>query len=296
MGNTSKKQWDGKSRGGRFGYQFFISIIRLIGVRFAYCFLALIVLYFILFAPKATKSIWRYNRQIRKLNITKSIIEIYLHFFTFGQTLIDKIALQSGQREKYHFVFDNYQRFLEIINTTHGVVMIGAHVGCWEAGAGFFGKYGKKINIVMLDAEHKKIKEALNHNAQESKNFKIIALNQDPFSAMVAIKVALNNGEYVCFNGDRFIDEKTSEYQMFMGKEAALPKGPFAIATKCNVPVVFYYSMREKHRTYRFVFEEATAYGRGKQKELTEQYITSLERVIAKYPRQWFNFYDFWKK
>ena len=32
--------------------------------------------------------------------------------------------------------------------------MIGAHVGNWEIGAPFFDEYGKKINIVMFDAEH----------------------------------------------------------------------------------------------------------------------------------------------
>ena len=39
--------------------------------------------------------------------------------------------------------------------------MIGAHVGNWEIGAPFFDEYGKKINIVMFDAEHKRIKEIL---------------------------------------------------------------------------------------------------------------------------------------
>jgi predicted LPLAT superfamily acyltransferase len=29
---------------------------------------------------------------------------------------------------------------------------------------------------------------------------------------------------------------------------------------------------------------------------MLEEYISNLEKVLLKYPDQWFNFYDFWKK
>lgn len=45
--------WKGKTRGGVSGYLFFIYLIRYCGVKAAYGFLSLIVLYFIPFAPKA---------------------------------------------------------------------------------------------------------------------------------------------------------------------------------------------------------------------------------------------------
>ena len=48
--------WKGKTRGGTFGYMFFIYMIRCLGITAAYGFLSLVVLYFIPFAPKATAS------------------------------------------------------------------------------------------------------------------------------------------------------------------------------------------------------------------------------------------------
>ena len=57
--------------------------------------------------------------------------------------------------------------------------MIGAHVGNWEIGVPFVDDYGKKINIVMYDAEHRRIKEILEKNGQD-KEFKIIPVNEDP--------------------------------------------------------------------------------------------------------------------
>ena len=294
MDSSSNKQWSGKSRGGRFGYQFFVYTIRLLGVRCAYCFLAFIVIYFIPFAPKATKAIWLYNRQRRGLSIWASIKELYCHYYAFGQTLIDKIAIKGGLAKKYHFEFDNYNRFLEILNSGKGVVMIGAHVGCWEAGAGFFGSYGKKINIVMLDAEHQQIKDVLEENANDANNYNIIPLNQNIIDAMLQMKVALNNGEYICFNGDRYIGTDNIAAIDFLGSEAFFPRGLFQIAAKCRVPVVFYYSMREPNCTYRFMFEEPIIEGKITPENLLEQYSKSLERVVSMYPRQWFNFYNFW--
>ena len=196
--------------------------------------------------------------------------------------------------EKYRYEFDNYTRFLEILNSGEGVVMMGAHIGCWEAGAGFFGTYGKKINIVMLDAEHQQIKDVLEENASQENNYNIIPLNQNIIDAMLQIKVALNNGEYICFNGDRYMEKDHTAVVDFMGSKALFPMGLFKIAAKCRVPVVFYYSMREPNRTYRFIFEEPVIDGKMTTEKLLEQYVKSLEKIVEKYPRQWFNFYDFW--
>ena len=294
MANRAQKEWNGKSRGGRFGYQFFVHTIRLLGIRCAYFFLAFIVIYFIPFAPKATRAIWLYNRKRRGLGFLSSIKELYCHYYVFGQTLIDKIAMKGGLAHRYHYEFDNYYRFLEILNSGKGVVMIGAHIGCWEAGAGFFGSYGKKINIVMLDAEHQQIKEVLKENAREVNNYNIIPLNQNIIDAMLQIKIALNNGEYICFNGDRYIVAGNTAEIDFLGSKAFFPRGLFQIAAKCRVPVVFYYSMREPNCTYRFIFEEPQLDCKITPEVLLEQYSKSLEKIVTKYPRQWFNFYDFW--
>ena len=78
----------------------------------------------------------------------------------------------------------------------------------------------------------------------------------------------------------------------FLGAKALFPLGPFVVAQKCRVPVVFFYAMRERGRRYRFVFVESEAAQR--VEDLQEQYVRSLEGMVRRYPHQWFNFYDFW--
>ena len=98
--------WKGKTRGGTFGYMFFIYMIRCLGITAAYGFLALVVLYFIPFAPKATGNTWSYARNRLKYGRLKSVALLLKNYYRLGQILIDKVAIGNGMTGKYHFKFE----------------------------------------------------------------------------------------------------------------------------------------------------------------------------------------------
>lgn len=292
----SNSKWNGKSRGGTLGNWFFVVTLKYLGVGAAYTLLAFVAPYFVFFAPKATKAILKYNREILGYGRCKAICKVFVHFYVFGQTIIDKIALKHGIEKPYSFEYENYEELLKLLDSGSGVMIIGAHVGSWEVGAPYFNKYGKNMNIVMLDAEYEKIKSVI-ENGAEKQPFKIIPLGTDGLDAILKIKTALDNKEYVCLQGDRYMDDGNSMELRFMGREARFPKGLFQIAAKLNVPVVFYYAMRQSGKRYRFAFKIADISGKTSQERLeniVSQYIESLEKVVREYPQQWFNFYDFW--
>ncbi len=89
MGNNGK-QWSGRSRGGGFGYNFFILLMKVAGIRSAYAFLSLVVVYFIPFAPRATRAVWFYNRRILGYGRLHSAVKLYAHYYALGQTIIDR--------------------------------------------------------------------------------------------------------------------------------------------------------------------------------------------------------------
>ena len=289
--------WEGKSRGGAWGHRFFIFLINKLSIRFAYFFLSFVVIYFIPFAPSSTKSIWKYYRKIQGFRFFKSLNMLYRNFYRFGQVLIDRIAVRSGQAQKYSYEFENYPAFLETLNSSKGVILIGAHVGNWEIGSGFFGEYVKKINIVMLDAEYQKIKKLLEKNLNPV-TYKIIPIQENDFTHIYRIKEALDNGEYVCFQGDRFIKDQSAKTVQFLGQPAKFSYSLFQLTERFNVPVVFYFSMCEKGMKYKFKFIIAKTDNDGKSglqaDELMDSYIHILEKILKEYPEQWFNYYDFW--
>jgi predicted LPLAT superfamily acyltransferase len=276
-------------------------LIRKAGIGFAYGFLALVAAYFIPCAPRATAAVWFYARKILGYGRLRAVGHLWAHYYRFGQTLIDKIALGAGLGARYRFEFDNYARFLELLDSGSGVVMIGAHVGSWEAGAGFFGDYAARMNIVLYDGEAAAIKRALNSAGAAGHRFKTIALGDDGLESVLKIKNALDAGEYVCFQGDRYMggnghggfsngSGNTLEAG-FMGLPALFPRGPFRVAARMKTPVVFFYAMRERGRAYRFHFVEAESQS---ERGLLDEYLTATERVVRAYPTQWFNFYNFW--
>ena len=291
--------WKGKSRGGAFGYRFFILLIHKSGIRFTYFFLAFVVCWFIVFAPSAVGSVWFYSRKILKLNPVGSFFMLFRNFYAFGQTLIDKVAIRGGMASKYRYEFENYEEFLNVLNSDTGVIMIGAHVGNWEAGGTFFGDYASKMNVVMFDVEYEKIKKLIAENSQEIK-YKIIPVSENDLGHVYAVKDALDRKEYVCFQGDRFISEKTSFKTNFMGREAKFPFGPFKTAAVLKAPVVFYFSMREKGMKYKFKFTHIPVISEMTTRESTtrlkKEYIRSLEKIVNEYPEQWFNYYKFWDR
>lgn len=284
----SEKRWSGKSRGGSLGYAIFVLLIKRLGVRTAYFLLAFVAIYFIPFAPRATGAIWRYNRRIHKYGRVRSMVKLYRHYYTFGQTLIDKIAIMSGLSDRYKFEFENYENFLELLGSG-AVVMIGGHVGSWEIGGHFFGDYASKLNVVMFDGEYAKIKEKVDTSKF---GYKVIPINEGGIESLIKIKNTIDSGEYVCFQGDRFSDGGASQRVTFMGCEASFPTGPSLVASKFKTPVVFYFAMRERGRSYRFIFK--TPEVGLSQREVLESYLDVFEKVVKQYPQQWFNFFDLW--
>ena len=257
-----QKKWDGKSRGGRTGYLIFAFILKHLGVGFAYCLLAFVVPYFIIFAPSQTTASWHYQRRRLHRVLLRSLVGLYSHYFNFGQALIDKMAMTAGAAGSFSFEYDNYDKALEIVGRHEGAIFIGAHIGNWEVASHFFGEYGKDISVVMYQNEDRDIKKLL-EEMYGTLPFKPIAINVDPLGAMLEIKASLNSGGYVC--------------------------------SKCRVPVIFFYAMREKGRRYRFIFEEMPLGSFKGPDGLIDAYLNSLADKVKRYPMQWFNFYDFWE-
>jgi predicted LPLAT superfamily acyltransferase len=173
---------------------------------------------------------------------------------------------------------------------------MSAHVGNWDVAGEFFGAYGSRLNIVMLDAENRRIKKLLDATTGD-RNYRIIALRDD-MSHVFEIGKALVNGEYVCFQSDRYMPGAPTLTLPLLGVPAQFPAGPFQTAVRSQTPVVFFFAMRERGRRYHFHFQPAKVDASLTKKELCNslaaQYVQALEEILRKYPEQWFNYYEFW--
>lgn len=288
-------KWSGKSRGGYTGYMIFIFLIRHLGLRAAYILLGFVSVYFIPFAPRATAAVWDYYRRTLGYGRGKSILKLMRHYYVFGQTLIDRVAVENGMGDRFRYEFENYEPVKEMFERGEALVMIGAHFGAPVIGADFFGPYVSRMHLVMYDAEHRRVKEALDRFGQRLK-IDVIPVSDDPLASILDIKAALDRNDCVSFMGDRFLEGHRTFEADFLGRKARFPQGPYLIAERMQVPVVFFFATREGHRTYRFRFEiaEPRTQGRRDGRECFSRFLPVLEQEVRRRDTQWFNFYKFW--
>lgn len=293
------KQWTGKTKGGVFGYKFFIFLIKYTNIRVVYFFLKIVAVYFLLFSNK--KSIIFYFKKIHHKKNLSLIYCIYKNYIILGEILIDKIVFMLKKTSKYTFNYEGENHLIDLAKSGKSAMLIGAHMGNWEIAGNLLKRIDTKINIVLLDAEEERIK-TLFHNYGIQRNFNIISIKND-FSHLIQIKEAFINNEFVVMHGDRFIDETSTTTVDFMGFKAKFPNGPLYMASKYKVPVSFVYTMKEKLFHYHFFATKPIIFNypsnlKTRKEDISfmvKSFTSSLELMVKKYPIQWFNYFPFWE-
>ncbi|MBE0390697.1 lipid A biosynthesis acyltransferase [Flavobacterium sp. PL002] len=288
-------QWDGKSKGTVIGYKIFVFLIKKVGIKSAYFILYFVASYYFLFLKKSNASIFYYFHKRLGYSYFKSKKMVFKSYYTFGQTIIDKIAISAGMKDKFTYEHDGGEKIIKLLKEKKGGVLISAHIGNFEIAEHFFGEIDVdlQINLVTTDLEHSEIKNYLESIAQKPK-IKFIIIGED-MSHVFEINAALARNELVCFTGDRYFEGVKSMSEELLGENANFPAGPFLIASRLKVPVVFVYVMKEPNLHYHLYTREAIVKHRD-EKGLLKAYTESVESMVKKYPLQWFNYFDFWKQ
>ena len=173
-------------------------------------------------------------------------------------------------------------------------------MGNWEIAGQLLDRLKTRVNIVMLEAEHERIKDMLDE-VMTKKNMNIIPIKED-YTHLIKISSALQNNELVAIHGDRFMHGSKKMLADFLGKPAYFPTGPFYLASKFNKPVIFVAAMKETKTHYHFYASKPKLYPHqasikkrdAQLKIMIGDYIKELELIVKKYPVQWFNYYYFW--
>ncbi len=286
-------QWDGKSKGTVLGYKIFVFFIKKAGIRSAYFILYFVAAYYFIFLTKSNRAIFYYFRKRLGYSWLQSMRIVFKSYYTFGQTIIDKISISAGLRSSFTYEFDGIEILKRLLAEKKGGVLISAHIGNFEIAEHFFGEIDLdfQINLVTTDLEHSAIKNYIESITKKS-GIKFIIVKDD-LSHIFEINAALARNELVCFTGDRYFEGVKFLSGDLLGETAKFPAGPFLIASRLKVPVVFVYVMKEPKLHYHLYAREAEVKHRD-EKALLKAYTESVESMVHKYPLQWFNYFDFW--
>ena len=300
MPASDPTHWSGSARlrGGRWGIWFFISALRLLGLRITSALILPVVLYFACVSPDVPAAMAYHRRVFGQASWWKRRWRVLRHFFSFGRAIIERTAILAGNSRRFSFSFDGEEHLRRAVAEGRGVLLLTAHVGNWEAAGHLLSRIDVPINVTGFDRETPEIRALLNQASQAK--FKLIPLTGSPTDA-IPLVAALHRGEVVAMLGDRAYGSAAARVP-FLGGTAAFPVGPYMIAASAGAPLIHVFNLREPGAHYRF-------FGFAPQrpeipsrrlrnaylKECATRFAFDLEGILKRDPYQWYNFFPFWE-
>ena len=186
------------------------------------------------------------------------------------------------------------------LDTGRGAVLLGAHLGSYEAMRASSVAELVPIKILGYFENAQRI-NALLRELDPEQAAELIHIGADPMSATLQAKAAIDRGELVAIHGDRVGLSTSTVTADFFGEPAHFPTGPFLLASllRCPVFMVFgHYVEPNRYELYCEPFAERLDIPRKDReaglRDVAERYAANLERHCRAAPDNWFNFFDFW--
>ncbi|MCB9732437.1 MAG: lipid A biosynthesis acyltransferase [Deltaproteobacteria bacterium] len=225
---------------------------------------------------------------------------VYRHILRFAQVTLDRIFLLKGKVRSLRFTRTGHENLERQLATGRGAILLGAHLGSYEAMR--YGGFSTNVPINILGYfANAKMVNALFEKLSPESAARVVHIGDDPVGVMVRVKERVAAGELVAVMGDRVgLSERVVKAEFF-GEEAPFAAGPFLMAAvlKCPVYLVFgIYSEPNRYDLYCETFAESVILPRSSREEalkaLVQRYADRLADHARKAPDNWFNFFDFW--
>jgi predicted LPLAT superfamily acyltransferase len=288
------KQWDGTTYGNGLMHRWLIGLLRRIDVRFIYVFAYVFVIPPCLFRP-GFKFIYRFFRERFGQSPVRAFWSTYLNHCLFAQVVIDKFAMYAGK--KFDVQIEGNEHFLRLAAQEPGFVQLSSHMGNYEIAGYSLEAKSKRFNAIVFYGEKATVMENRNKMFAQT-NIRMIPIRED-MSHLFEIDRALSDGEIVSIPGDRIWGSPKVLKAEFLGKEARFPMGPFTVAAMRGLDVLAVNVMKVSSKCYRIYVTpldyDKQAPRRRQTDQLLHNYVAELERLLALYPTQWYNYFDFWK-
>ncbi len=287
-------QWSGKTIGPLIGYKIFIYSIKIFGIGAAYLLLQLVTRYYFWFKSSTRNILVDFYKTALGVSHKEALKLAKENFRIFGQTLVDRAAFQMGKGDYFSYTFKNEPYLIDLTTNGVGGVLMSAHLGNWETAGNLVKKrITGKVNALIMDAEVEKIKQFMNKSTGGS-HFNIIPIKND-LSHIIRIKNALSDNELIAIHADRIMEGARYIECKFFNRQVKFPYGPFQIASRLKVPITFVYAVKSGKRSYALSATEPVITTESPE-FIAQAYASELERMVIKYPEQWFNYYNYFNQ
>ncbi|MBS0556327.1 MAG: acyltransferase [Proteobacteria bacterium] len=228
--------------------------------------------------------------------------DVLRHIHCYAATILDRVFLLARGTRDFAIDVHGLEQLEARIAQGRGVILLGAHVGSFEA-LRVLAEARPELRVRMLmDRGQTPAMTQLLHALNPAVAAMVIDAGGDGNDVVLAIREATAQGALVGLLGDRARSGEATRAVDFFGAPAEFPSAPHLIAAILELPVVLAFGLYRGGNRYAVHFEDfsaGAAIARNERNarlgELTQRYAARLEYYTRLDPYNWFNFYDFWQ-
>lgn len=285
------------TRGITFGsawmFKALILLLKIINIKVFYAFMAICVIPVTMVFSSGARLTFNYFRQRMGFGWWKSICATYKNHCLFGQTVIDKFAMYAGR--KFQIAYQGLEDYNQLLARPEAFIQLSAHIGCSEI-LGYSLHVDKPCNVLVYGGEKASLMSYRKASFGDM-NIRMIPVGIET-SHSDKIVEALDRGEILSVFADRLMNINKVVISTLHGCQVNLAKGPFSLATTRGIEVIMASTMKEKDGSYTAYFTplpyDKTLPKAQQRQQLADAYTAEIERLLRKYPYQWFNYSDLW--
>ena len=210
---------------------------------------------------------------------------------------ISEGATYKLTRAEFQYDFEGAE-FLHRLASESGAIVLTAHMGNYDLGAGLFAeKFHRELRMVRApepDAQTEvHVKESLRQTGQGA-----VKIDYSTAGSLLSFDLlnAVRAGEIVSIQGDRVVPGVAHVRTEMFHRRMELPNGPFILALVAGMPIFPLFIVRSGFRRYTIIVREPITLARtgGSREEAigpaVQQWSAVLQNVIAQHWDQWFAF------
>jgi predicted LPLAT superfamily acyltransferase len=227
--------------------------------------------------------------------------EVARHFHTFAGVTLDRVYFLGKRMWRFDMRLIGLEELHNAMDLGRGVLLIGAHVGSFDALRAASTQRPDVTVRVVLDAAHSPALSAILKQLNPQMAAGIIDPRKDGTTVALEIGAALNQGALVTMLADRGRPGNATASVDFLGQPAEFPTAPWQIAAALHVPIVLCVGLYRGGNRYDLHFEMLTEQLQVDRKqrqqqlrEVVQDFANRLAALLRVAPYNWFNFYDFW--
>ncbi len=279
------------------GMTLFRLIIRVAGRAPAYMLLYVVCACYVLFNAQVRRSCAPYLR--RRFPRAVGFYywwHCYRLVHSFGRSILDRVIASVLGSDTFAVSLRGRDTLFRLRDEGRGMILLLSHVGCWQMAVAAFAALEQPVYMLMH--HHASVFEQ-RHGGGFA--FEVIDPNGYLGGALEMLGV-LKDGGILAIMGDRVPPREKNVVRVpLLGGEVALPVSAYHLASSTGAPIVVLTSHRRDDGSYLMevaeVLEVPRALGRrcDSYRPYACRYAAVLERYCARYPYQFYNFFDMWQ-